>query len=336
MEIVPAPDLDPDGLAAALAVQQRDELAADPGLPPTTPAEFEALVHHDRSGGNVHERRAVVDDGRVRVLGHLELVSHDANLHLAETELFGAAADVEAGRVAVAATLDRCAADGRTTLLGWGPLTGDEDRFWTGLGARLAYVEQVSMLDVPGVDPELMQAWIDRRAERAADVQLVQWTGLCPEEYVDAYAVSRTAMNDAPVGELELHDEIKTADGIMASDAGRLALGYEIHTLFAVDPDGAAVGHTAVQVNPYRPAASWQWDTVVLARHRQRGIGRWIKAAMWQYLREAAPEATRLRTGNAVDNDPMLSINRAMGFVPTNRSGGWQADLDTYRRALAV
>ena len=95
------------------------------------------------------------------------------------------------------------------------------------------------------------------------------------------------------------------------------------------------MGHTAVHVNTHRPAASWQWDTVVLTAHRGRGIARWLKAAMWQYLRESEPEVTHLRTENAIDNDPMLSINQAMGFVPTNRFGGWQADLDTFRRALA-
>jgi mycothiol synthase len=105
--------------------------------------------------------------------------------------------------------------------------------------------------------------------------------------------------------------------------------------LFAVDPDGGPVGHTTVHVNPRRPEASWQWDTVVLDRHRRRGIGRWLKAEMWRWLREAEPEVTRLRTGNAESNDAMLAINVAMGFREAAVYGAWQAPISTYRAVLS-
>jgi hypothetical protein len=57
---------------------------------------------------------------------------------------------------------------------------------------------------------------------------------------------------------------------------------------------------------------------------------------MYFHLRESIPEVTRLRTGNAESNDPMLAINVAMGYRPAHASAGWQADISTLRAGLAT
>lgn len=108
-----------------------------------------------------------------------------------------------------------------------------------------------------------------------------------------------------------------------------------VMTMLAVDLDGRAAAHTRVHVNPTRPTASYQWDTAVADRHRGRGIGKWIKAAMWRWLREAEPAATRLTTGNAPSNDAMLAINVAMGYEPLVEYGAWQAPTDEMRATLS-
>ena len=83
------------------------------------------------------------------------------------------------------------------------------------------------------------------------------------------------------------------------------------------------------------PGRSWQWNTVVLPDHRGRGIGRWMKAVMWQRLRATEPDVTMLHTGNAASNANMLAINTEMGFQPTHLMGCWQADLDVLEAGLS-
>ncbi|MEM7140976.1 MAG: hypothetical protein AAF548_08070 [Actinomycetota bacterium] len=335
MDVVPLLQLDDARFGKALAVQQRTERSFDPDTPPITEPELRLFAVHDHTDGNRHERFAVVDGDEVRALAHLELEMDDVNAHFCASEIFGAAEDPDAGRVALAALLDVAEADSRTVMVGWGPQSPGEAAFWEGVGAPLQYRERISVLDVPAVDPELMTDWIARRDERAGDIELVRFVDRCPDELLDTWATSRSAMSDAPMEGLDVNDWSMDADDIREDEEARRALGMRMMHLLALAPDGSPCGHTTINVNTFRPMASDQWDTVVLDAHRQRGIGRWLKAEMWRWLREEEPEVTRLGTGNANSNDPMLSINVAMGYVPLVDYGAWQADLPTYRRALA-
>lgn len=334
MHVRPLLQTTDEQFAAAVAVQQRAEQAFDPDVPPTTAEELRLLATHDRSSANRHERYVVLDAAQPRAVCHLEFELDDANAHLASTEIFGAAQDHDAGRAGLAAMLDLVESDDRTSLLGWGPQLPAEAAFWEGLGADLRYRERFSVLDVAAVDADLMASWIHRRHERAADVRLVRFVDRCPDEHLDAWTASRSAMSDAPMEDLDINDTVYDAADIREDEASALALGYRMMHLLALTPAGAPVGHTTVRVNTHRPAASDQWDTVVLAEHRRRGIGRWLKAEMWRWLRDAEPHVTRLGTGNAQSNDPMLAINVAMGYVPLCAFGAWQAPVDEIRSRL--
>ena len=142
-------------------------------------------------------------------------------------------------------------------------------------------------------------------------------------------------MNDAPLGAIDIDDEVFTAESTRREFEAFEAVGWELRALLAVDPAGAAAALTTVCINGHRPEASWQGDTAVLRHHRRRGIGRWIKAEMWQRLRGDRPDITHLRTGNAENNAAMLAINVAMGYEPVHVMAGWQAGIATLRAGLA-
>ena len=144
-------------------------------------------------------------------------------------------------------------------------------------------------------------------------------------------------MKDAPTDDLDMADTVVDASMVRAEIKARAARGLEYQGILAVTAHGEAAGSTEVFVNRHRPAASWQWSTVVLPAHRGRRIGRWLKAAMWQRLRASEPEVTGLQTGNAASNAHMLAINTEMGFKPTHLMGCWQTDLEVlvFRLGLA-
>jgi GNAT superfamily N-acetyltransferase len=60
----------------------------------------------------------------------------------------------------------------------------------------------------------------------------------------------------------------------------------------------------------------WQGGTAVDPTHRNKGLGRWLKAAMLQRLLDERPEVANVDTWNAGSNEPMLAINVALGFRP--------------------
>ena len=330
MRIVDARSLDDRQFAAALELQQRVDQERDPGLPVTPAAELRAVFDDDATDYRRHQRVvALADNGTAVAIGHVELTTDAANANLAGVEI--TPTDDRTAAAVLAELLRRARADGRTSVIAWGDHTPAAHAFWTGLGAELRYTEQESALEVAAVDPELMARWIDAGP---ADLELVHWARRCPEDRIDALVATANAMNDAPTDDLEVADTVVDAAMVRTEIEARAARGLEYRGVLAVTAGGEAAGATEVFVNRHRPAASWQWSTVVLPAHRGRGVGRWLKAAMWQRLRATEPEVTTLQTGNAASNAHMLAINTEMGFKPTHLMGCWQADLDTLDRAL--
>ena len=330
MRIVDARSLDAADFEAALELQQQIDRERDPDLPATPAAELQAVFNDDATDHCRHQRIVAFEGDRTAAIGHVELTVDPANAAVAGVEITPASDEVVAA--VLAELLARARSDGRSSVIAWGDHTPAADAFWTGLGAELRYTEQESRLDLAAVDSELMARWI---AAGPADLELVHWALRCPEDRIDALVATANAMNDAPTDDLDIADTVVDAAMVRAEIKARAARGLEYHGVLAVTADGKATGTTEVFVNRHRPAASWQWSTVVLPAHRGRGIGRWVKAAMWQRLRATEPEVTALQTGNAASNAHMLAINVEMGFKPTHLTGCWQADLSVLESRLA-
>ncbi len=331
MRIVDARSLDTAEFAAALEFQQRMDRERDPGLPVTPAAELRATFDDNATDHCRHQRVVALTDGNTAAaIGHAEFNTDAANANLAGVEI--TPADDQTAAAVLAELLRLARADGRTSIIAWGDHTPDAHAFWTGLGAELRYTEQESRLDLTAVDPEFMAQWI---AAGPADLELVHWARRCPEDRIDALVATANAMNDAPTDDLDIADTVVDAAMVRAEIKARAARGLEYHGVLAVTADGEAAGATEVFVNRHRPAASWQWSTVVLPAHRGRRIGRWVKAAMWQRLRATEPDVTALQTGNAASNAHMLAINTEMGFVPTHLMGCWQAARSVLESSLA-
>ena len=253
-----------------------------------------------------------------------------ANAALAAVEI--TPCDDDTATAVLAELLRRAASDGRTSIIVWGDYAPERHAFWTSLGAELRYTEQESNLDMASVDPQLMAQWIEAGP---ADLDLVHLSCPCPEQWLDAMVTTVNAMNDAPTDDLDVADTVVDAAMVQGEIEARTARGLEYRGVLAVTADGEAAGITEVFINRHRPAASWQWSTVVLPAHRGRRIGRWLKAAMWQRLRATEPAVTTLQTGNAASNAHMLAINNEMGFKPTHLMGCWQADREVLEAAIS-
>ena len=331
MRIIDARSLDDTEFAAALELQQGVDRERDPDLPVTPAAELRGIFDDDATDYCRHQRVvAFADGGTALAIGHVELESAVDNLNLAGVEITRTEDDTAAA--ILAELLRRARADGRTSVIAWGDHTPHAHDFWTGLGAELRYTEQESRLDMAAVNPELMAQWI---GDGPSDLQLVHWSRHCPEDWIDALVATANAMNDAPTDDLDMADTVVDAAMVRAEIEARNARGLEFRGVLAVTADGEAAGTTEVFVNRHRPATSWQWSTVVLPAHRGRRIGRWMKASMWQRLRDTEPEVAWLQTGNAASNAHMLAINNEMGFKPTHLMGCWQTDLDTLEAGLS-
>ena len=144
-------------------------------------------------------------------------------------------------------------------------------------------------------------------------------------------------MNTAPMEEFVRDDEKISVE--MWRDIEKMLGARDdvlTHCIAVHEPTGDYVGFTSFCYQNLYPPQAWVWNTGVDPTHRDKGLGRWIKAEMMLKVLDSLPGVERLDTFNAGSNEPMLNINVAMGFKPMLVVVNWQGDLATMREQLGV
>lgn len=241
------------------------------------------------------------------------------------------------GREIATPMFDAVQADGRTRFAFELNDGRPEEPLARRAGMKPAYREQLSRLSFPDVDWALMESWVDRAAERASDYELRYLPSPIGEEHLAAFCDLTFIMNTAPREDYEEEDEVLTPEIWRDVEAKGAVRAQDILTYVAVDkPSGEFAGFTTVAYHRLQPDLVSQWDTGVDPAHRNKGLGRWLKAAMALKLRSEYPDVKRIDTFNAGSNEAMLRINVEMGFKPVLIQNVWQGDLATLRKKLSV
>ena len=232
------------------------------------------------------------------------------------------------GRELLSRLMDLPLAEGRTSLLAW---TTDRvpagDAFMERLGARHGMLERVSQLELSDLNRERLDLWLRRAPERAAGFALDFHAGAYPNADIQAIVGLLHVMNDAPRVGLELEDERLTVEDVRGWQTWRAERGVVSWTLFAREQStGRLAGFTETFWHPQRPALLQQGGTGVWPDYRNKGLGRWLKAAMIEKVMRDLPQVKRIRTDNANSNAPMLKINYDLGFKHYLTNSAWQVE----------
>lgn len=207
------------------------------------------------------------------------------------------------------------------------------EAFLTYFGARPGLAAHTNQLVLANVDQALLHDWLQRAP---AGFELGLWDGAYPEEDMPAIVSLMNVMNQQPTDDLEIEDTEWTPEMVRQMEAHQLSSSNRRWTLFAREMESETVaGFTEVMLNAQRATIVQQGNTGVLPLFRNRGLGRWLKAAMLQRILEQWPEGRYVRTGNADSNAPMLKINRELGFEPYLSETLWQVETNTILERLA-
>ncbi|WP_336920753.1 GNAT family N-acetyltransferase [Aquipuribacter sp. SD81] len=195
-------------------------------------------------------------------------------------------------------------------------------------GARLVQTEVRSQVRLPV--EEAVLAGVEAEVGDRADAYTTRaWTGLAPADLLDDRAALAARMStDPPLGEVDWRPETWDADRIRRTYADWDRRGIDVVAAGAVETaTGRMVAFSEMGRDRRAPGIAYQFDTIVDPAHRGRRLGIVVKAANLRAVEAAWPEVTRVQTWNALENGPMLRVNRAMGFVPVGLYSIWQLRL---------
>ena len=234
------------------------------------------------------------------------------------------------GRALLRHVAERASSDGRTMLAGQ---TSDRvpsgAAFARAVGANPGLEMHTSQLDVRGLEPELIQRWIDDSRAKAAGYHIawVDWAN-ADDTTIGQVAQAYEAINDMPKGDLAVEDEHWDVPRTRERYAFFAKMGFEVWTAIAIhDATSAGVGFTEINLTPQVPEIVQQQGTAVTPAHRGHALGMWLKAAVLGRLVRERPKARFIRTGNAKVNEAMLRINAELGFRQAWSTTFWQAEV---------
>jgi GNAT superfamily N-acetyltransferase len=184
---------------------------------------------------------------------------------------------------------------------------------------------------VRDIERDLLERWREDGAA-ATGYSLVAYDAPCPtDELASLFIRAREVMNDAPrpEGEVEATYTVEELRAVEAAGAAAHQDWWNVGVRH--DATGEIVGISEMYLPDKRPWAVFQGDTGVRADHRGHGLGAWMKAVNHLRLVDERPDVDWVQTWNADSNEPMLRINRALGFVPVQQFQNWYRPLEPSR-----
>ena len=319
-----------DAADVAAAMRMEDEIALvdSPWLHPQTLSQYTTMLRRGWDGEPPSAHLGTV--GGVPVAVAFLILPERDNRHLAEVSL-GVHPDARRrghGRAMAEHLLAIARGAGRTILSasGWDSeaAVGFAQRF--GLERRSAEIMRRQHLqELPSA---AVDGAYDEAAAAAADYELLRVPGRTPPALVDDMVGLVAAINDAPTDDLDVEDEVFSAERLAAYEDIVLARGDRLYRLVARHRDsGELAGHSVVVVDGERPTIGEQDDTAVARSHRGHRLGLLLKAGMVRWLADAEPQLATIDTWNAESNRHMIAVNERLGYRVLGRQLHFQRSL---------
>lgn len=274
-------------------------------------------------------------DGACVGSADLGVMRTEENQHLGQfgISLLPVARQKGLGKRLLGKIVDQAAAENRSLLFSNTTSTVPAgEAFLARIGAEVGLESHVNQLKVAEIPVGLLEQWT---ADTAEGFTLGLWDGGYPEENIEEIIALFDLMNHAPRGNLQMEDFKLTRQQLRQQEEARAARGVLRWSLYVrEDATGRIAGFTELFWNPFKPTFTSQGLTAVWPEYRGKRLGRWLKAAMLQKLREDRPDVTIVRTENADVNAAMLKINTELGFRPYLAEKVWQVPVEKARAYL--
>lgn len=187
-------------------------------------------------------------------------------------------------------------------------------------GFKLASREIYRRITFADLSPGFAEAVYAEAAAHADDYELVRIEGRAPAAMLPALSRVTASINDAPLDDLDIEDEVFPVERIQDYEDATINSGHRLYRVIARRREtGELGGHTVVAVDAERPELAHQHDTAVDRLHRGHRLGLLVKADLMRWLAEAEPQVVSIDTWNAESNEHMIRVNERLGYRPMGR-----------------
>lgn len=132
---------------------------------------------------------------------------------------------------------------------------------------------------------------------------------------------------DEPRGDRPPSPSQWSAERLVNSYRRAALLGIHFMTVLVLTDDGEVIGFSENSWTPKNAHVVRQGGTWIAKPHRGKGLATAAKGRAVIEMASLAPDAHTNRTVNAVDNVTMVSLNKALGYVPTHHQVDWRKNL---------
>jgi GNAT superfamily N-acetyltransferase len=291
-------------------------------------------------------RFAVLDPGKPEAqIGHIEFSvfredgpSYAGNKHVAQADiaLLEPHRRSGLGKELLRKVTDLAEEHGKSRLIG----SSDEEdgkAFARALGAEIALEGLENRLDLTRVQWNMVEGWAEEGPERSPASTIHWYTNHIDDAVLEDYCKFYTEVfNQQPFGQLDVKDLVFDPESFRDREARVADVGGSWITALTTEEDGEISGMTEMFYLPDRETMIGQGLTGVKEAYRARGLGKWLKATMLLRVRDQLPQVDVVQTGNATENEAMLSINRRLGFEKYKESENFQTTLEALQKYLAT
>lgn len=188
------------------------------------------------------------------------------------------------------------------------------EAFATAVGAEKALAFHENFLRIAELDRDLMEAWSQIGDERAPGYSVELIEGPVPATlFEDMAHLYHVLERDMPMSE-GFEPREWTAEKV-AEQQEHYLQGVDSLSAFAIEAaSGRAVGMSQLIRRKSDPTTWLVTVTMVDPSHRGLSLGKWVKGTVNVAALDRWEGGVYQETGNAFTNEPMLAINRAMGF----------------------
>lgn len=187
------------------------------------------------------------------------------------------------------------------------------EQFYLSLGGRTVNWLSFFELNVNDIDNKLLTSWDNKQLLLEHNLQLTYFNEI-PDNLMAEHAALHTQLSndikrmDYSWRVLKSQEYIRNSQKLLFLHGRKVEIGY------LLNKDNAMVGMTKVVLDPLTPNLASQTITGVLQSLRGLGLAKLLKANMIRRIIEKYPEVEKIETDCLKGNDPMLLINKKLGF----------------------